>query len=1153
MPQDELRAKALHSFYQQYGLRAGGYLALLLLLGMLMQRLVMRPLKHVDGVVSEFGSGNMNARAMLPGNDEVSRLAQSFDRMAEEIANNSEAQHKMNRELRAISNCNQTLMRATDEQTLLNDICRIVCDEAGYRMAWVGYAERDEAKTIRSVARAGVEEGYLEQAMLTWADTERGRGPAGTAIRSGQCTCIQDFSTEPQATPWRDNALQRGYRSAIILPLKDGSANTFGILTIYSVEPNAFNPEEIQLLEELAGDLAFGIVTIRSRAERKLLELQKDQYLRFFTLSTEAMCIADPFGCFKQVNPALVLLTGYSEGELVTKPFLDFVHPDDRQRTADEMKRQVAVRPSLNFENRYVCKDGSVILLSWTAYFDKSDGFTYATARDITESRKLEEAIAANEKEFQLLAEAMPQIVWVTRADGWNTYINQQWVEYTGLTLAESYGHGWNKPFHPDDRQRAWDAWQNAVNSNGIYSLDCRLRRADGVYRWWLIRGVPVLDEHGKTYKWFGTCTDIDDIKQAENELRNVTSYTRSLIEASLDPLVTISPEGKITDVNRMTEEVTGIARTELIGTDFADYFTEPEQARAGYKMVLAQGYVRDYPLTIHNRSGRTTDVLYNAVVYRSETGVLKGVFAAARDITERKLAQAALQQSEKDLKEAQRLAKIGSWNWDMATDTITWSEEYYRIFGFDQTQHPPGYEDHLKAYTPESAARLDAAVKRTTQTGEPYELDLELAHREGLRRWITARSETRRDAQGQIIELRGTAQDITERKQAEQSLERANRALRTLSASNMALVHAENETELLDTVCRLIVEMGGYRMAWVGFPEHDPEKTVRPVAHYGHEEGFLEETKRSWAADTELGRGPVGTAIRTGAVQVNQNTQTDPALALWREAGLKRGYQSGTTLPLQGSTGILGALTICASEPDAFNETEVTLLKELADDLSFGIETLRTRAERDRNAYEHEHHQEILRKSLEQSIQAIAATVEARDPYTAGHQQRVTELTGAIAREMGLAEERIHGMRLAASIHDLGKIKVPAEILSKPGKLTALEFKLIQVHPQSGYDILKDIEFPWPIADIVHQHHEKLDGSGYPQGLKDGQILLESRILAVADVLEAMASHRPYRAALGIESALKEIERGRGSIYDPVVADTCLRLFREGKLVFPQ
>jgi putative nucleotidyltransferase with HDIG domain len=178
---------------------------------------------------------------------------------------------------------------------------------------------------------------------------------------------------------------------------------------------------------------------------------------------------------------------------------------------------------------------------------------------------------------------------------------------------------------------------------------------------------------------------------------------------------------------------------------------------------------------------------------------------------------------------------------------------------------------------------------------------------------------------------------------------------------------------------------------------------------------------------------------------------------------------------------------------------------------------------------------------------------VDARDPYTAGHQRRVGELAVAIAREMRLPEEKIHGIRLAAAVHDLGKIHIPAELLAKPGKLTDIEFMLIKTHPQAGYDILKDVDFPWPIADIVRQHHERQDGSGYPQGLKGGQILLEARIMAVADVVETMSSHRPYRAALGIEPALKEIERGRSSVYDPAVAEACLKLFREARFAFKE
>jgi PAS domain S-box-containing protein len=186
------------------------------------------------------------------------------------------------------------------------------------------------------------------------------------------------------------------------------------------------------------------------------------------------------------------------------------------------------------------------------------------------------------------------------------------------------------------------------------------------------------------------------------------------------------------------------------------------------------------------------------------------------------------------------------------------------------------------------------------------------------------------------------------------------------------------------------------------------------------------------------------------------------------------------------------------------------------------------------------------IKKALAATVQAIAVTVETRDPYTAGHQQRAADLARAIATEMNLSIDMIDGIRMAAAIHDLGKISIPAEILSKPVKPTNIEFSIIKIHPQTGYDILKDIDFPWPVARMVLEHHERMNGSGYPNGLKGEDILMGSRILAVADVVEAMASHRPYRQSLGLDEAIEEIEKNRGTLYDDTVVGSCLRLFRE-------
>lgn len=188
----------------------------------------------------------------------------------------------------------------------------------------------------------------------------------------------------------------------------------------------------------------------------------------------------------------------------------------------------------------------------------------------------------------------------------------------------------------------------------------------------------------------------------------------------------------------------------------------------------------------------------------------------------------------------------------------------------------------------------------------------------------------------------------------------------------------------------------------------------------------------------------------------------------------------------------------------------------------------------------------EDLKKTLDEIAHVLALTVEVRDPYTAGHQKRVAKLARAIALEMGLSENVVESIYLAGTIHDIGKLAIPAELLSKPSRLSKDELNLIRPHSQVGYDILKDIEFPWDIAQMVLQHHEKMDGSGYPHGLSGESITLEARILTVADVVESMAAHRPYRPALGIKMALAEIKQNRGVLYDPHVVDACVRLFSE-------
>jgi putative nucleotidyltransferase with HDIG domain len=298
---------------------------------------------------------------------------------------------------------------------------------------------------------------------------------------------------------------------------------------------------------------------------------------------------------------------------------------------------------------------------------------------------------------------------------------------------------------------------------------------------------------------------------------------------------------------------------------------------------------------------------------------------------------------------------------------------------------------------------------------------------------------------------------------------------------------------------------------------------------------------------------GPTGRAIRSGTTQLCQDFINDPRHLPWREAALKRGYAASIALPLANGGIFFGALTVYSGEINAFTPGEIALLEEMAGDLAFGVHALHVRLERDLALEQSRHYLDQLRGSLEDTVRAIATIVEMRDPYTAGHQVKVAELAVAIARQMGLPEEQVHAIHLAGIVHDLGKIRIPAEILSKPGRISDIEHSFIKTHAQAGYDILKDIHFPWPIAQIVLQHHERLDGSGYPQGLKGDTIMLEARILSVADVIEAMSAHRPYRAGMGIDAALDEITRQRGIHFDPQAVDACLALFREHGYSFGQ
>ena len=514
--------------------------------------------------------------------------------------------------------------------------------------------------------------------------------------------------------------------------------------------------------------------------------------------------------------------------------------------------------------------------------------------------------------------------------------------------------------------------------------------------------------------------------------------------------------------------------------------------------------------------------------------------------VVQRIRSEKALRESEARFRQAMESTRDAFIALEGERGTITlWNPAAEAIFGYSKDEAvgqvlneflaPPRFREAARAgmayfsNTGEGAAvgkTLELSALR--KNGEEFPIELSLSAMQLGGKWYAT----------------GIARDITERKRAEAAIEHANRALAALSAANRSLVRAAGEDELLQSICDAIIEQRGYRMAWVGYKQHDESKSIKIMARAGHDEGYLDVMQLTWA-ETEHGMGPSGRAVRNGKTQLCQDIANDPHYSPWRDEALKRGYAASIALPL-GNGEVFGVLNVYAAEANAFTPAEISLLEEMAGDLAFGVHTLHTRRERDLALEQNRQQLVQLQDNLEDTVRAMAAIVEMRDPYTAGHQVRVADLAAAIAKQMGLPDEQIHAVHLAGIVHDLGKIQIPAEILSKPGRITDLEFGLIKVHPQAGYDILKGIDFPWPIAQMVLQHHERLDGSGYPQGLKGEAILLEARILSVADVVEAVSAHRPYRPGLGIDVALEEITKNREIFYDPQAVDACVALFRE-------
>jgi PAS domain S-box-containing protein len=486
---------------------------------------------------------------------------------------------------------------------------------------------------------------------------------------------------------------------------------------------------------------------------------------------------------------------------------------------------------------------------------------------------------------------------------------------------------------------------------------------------------------------------------------------------------------------------------------------------------------------------------------------------------------------------------------WDESADALVWADAETAVIVDANPQaerllgrsHGDLIGLHVVDLHPADQRQLitDHFAGRVAGKTEPAEFDI--LRPDGVRIPVEIRARLYPLLSGEVM-LLGTLRDITERRLAEREAASRTWALSAIHRATVAAMDADNEAELMNANCVGLTSEGG--TTFIALANDDEAHSMTFACASGPGAAIVDELDVSWA-DEPKGNGPTGRAIRTGKTQIEHNASASAPLALWRALLEKFGVESIMAVPLRDGDRVLGAIEIFSQVPDVFGTFEQDLFEDVSRQLVLGMRVRREkfayREQVERNNRQAEH----VRLALEETVAAITTTIEYRDPYTAGHGRGVAKLAEKIGLEFGLPSDTCHGLFLAGLLHDVGKVQVPSEILSKPGRLSVIEFALLKTHPEVGYDILRGIEFPWPIAEITRQHHERIDGSGYPRHLRGADILPEAQIVACADIVDAICAHRPYRAALGMERALEELRTLRGVALDAGVVDAALRVLQ--------
>jgi PAS domain S-box-containing protein len=581
--------------------------------------------------------------------------------------------------------------------------------------------------------------------------------------------------------------------------------------------------------------------------------------------------------------------------------------------------------------------------------------------------------------------------------------------------------------------------------------------------------------------------------ESAENNrllLRNMTEGL-ALHEIVLDESGTPC-DYRYLDVNPAYEAATGLKADDIIGRTLREVLPGVEASwLERYRAVVTTGVAARF----EDYSG-DLDRYFEVAAYSPQPGQLATV---GMDITARKRADQARLENEARLDLALRSAGMGVWHIDVVANRRVFDEQVCRLLGIDPATFAGSADEFFGALHPDDVEKVRAALTRTIEQDAPYEPEYRAVWPDGSVHWLTARGRLIRGDDGRPARINGILWDVTAREIADEALRASELKYRSLVENTSDVVFCVDDKGAYQFVNQVFASTFGETPAFfIG-------KTFWDI--YPDELADLRQ-----AANRRL--------FETGEVQAVEVSVPLPDKTL---------YFIAKANPIRDEAGAV-----------IMNLTSATDITE------------RKRIEREL-VEEQERSVERLSKSLSSIIQIVSQVAETRDPYTAGHQRRVSELAVRLSEGMGMSAEQIEEIRIAALLHDIGKMSVPAEILSRPGALSPLEFELVKGHSEAGYLIIAAAEMEGPTAEIVHQHHERCDGSGYPRGLDGNELLLESKVLMVADVVEAIMSHRPYRAALGRAAALAEIEQGSGRLYEPRVVEACLRLFRETEFAFSE